>query len=85
MVLPSQNSSETFDLFTQQFIGPVSTLPTFVATYYGRNGTIVRHKPSFYWDKVHNLGGKALTVSMLNYVPYSITRKMVNSKLCLNF
>lgn len=84
MVVPSENSSETFDLVTQQFVGPITTLPTVVATYYERNGTVVPHKASLYWDKVLNLGGKALKVSTLSYIPYSITRKVVN-KVMIKF
>lgn len=82
LVSPSSTENNALQLTTQKFTGLTDkNNPILVGTYY-LNGTYQNYT-DLYYDKFQNLEGRIINISALTYVPYSITKTVVNKSFAI--
>lgn len=78
VVIPTDDSSDTFEMWTRQFVGARDVGSTaLLVNRYNSSGKFESDAP-LYWDKTWNLMGRPMTVATVTYLPYSMTLNMVS-------
>lgn len=80
LITPDSNESNVFNLWTQAFVGKSldEITSSMLVDRYVADEMVSPPLTDLYWDKIGNLAGKSLNISTLTYIPYSITKLMVN-------
>lgn len=79
VILPSSESNNVFNLWTQKFVGLDNKTPVLIASYNLSQENTIDLNYEFYRDKKSNLEGKILRPSTLGYTPYSICEFVVSN------
>lgn len=82
LVVPTKNQNNSFDLFTQKFVGLYNNTSPILVNRYFINNESFETNAILYWDKRVNLEGRLLNVSSVQYPPYSVVERFVIYKNC---